>query len=227
MVVLTIAIIGTMVTNVWITTRQWREMHRQVEMMRDTLSQTERQIELTAAQLELARRNTKNAERSAAAAEAAARIAQRSLEVVERAWVGVRSFEVRKPPMPGETMIARVKWTNTGKTPAIGLSTLNRILYSPLPLEELPESVVALQVADNSDGVGRADLFPGVIMLSDNLLAITDDQFTSINQGRGWVYVIGVITYRDIFRRRHETRYCGVYLAGGLIASCSRYNSTD
>jgi hypothetical protein len=113
---------------------------------------------------------------------------------------------------PGEPLRCDVKIINSGKTLALDVVLPGTVQTSYIGLDD------AIAQAKKSSSVpppsSRA-LFPGidVNIPSETTVPLTSTQVADIESGDLNVYLIGDITYRDIYKSGYRTHYCGRYVS--------------
>jgi hypothetical protein len=160
------------------------------------------------------------ASRSAADATAAyARIAERSLFDIQRPWVLV--FSVKWPsgvfPLPADeatepqAVAIAYSYKNYGATPAwitdawalfFKTTNLNNLPTEPLYfLTTLPNEIPV--APDSPTAEVNLPLMPNIML--------TPDEIRRVERRELFLYAYGIIKYRDIHGRAHETRWGSVY----------------
>lgn len=120
----------------------------------------------------------------------------------QRAWVGIKSFEIIASITPEKSMHMNINVINTGKTPAREVKLLEcgtgdteaATLEWKCPLDD--EGIVA---------PGGQWFFASS---SDPVSQLYVDRLTA---GVQRTYYRGVIQYKDIFDKIHSTRFCAYY----------------
>jgi hypothetical protein len=158
------------------------------------------------------------------AAEAAAQQAalmEKSMKLAERAWVGATSKDMMIL-MPGIPMKVKVVFKNSGKTPAINVQTFGKLVQMN---RELPAELFERTPLPSTRERGFA-LAPNV----DSHSPFTGEipKLQMIKDKKVFVYFYGQITYEDIFRGSHWTKFCGVYdMDENAFVNCNGYNDVD
>jgi hypothetical protein len=194
------------------------------------------------------RKATKAAEKSAKAAESAAITAGKALDqskkvldaninatqLDQRAWVGV--IDVKPAPFgdtankpvylkEGFPAIFEIVITNSGKTPALKVKTL--MCVKPLlPKAKISPACNRREIPKQSVDV----IQPGehLIMSTPPSKVLNASHIDFIKNGKTIIYLFGIITYQDIFRKKHQTTFCKFLLPSlSSIASCETYNEAN
>jgi hypothetical protein len=189
----------------------------QVDVMRSDLQETMNQVELARVQAEAAKRAADAAEKSIAANLEAFRLGQ-------RAWVGVKGIRLKGERKEGERLEAVIIVENTGRTPALEV-VVQKAVSAAYPTKEALRQPV-------KGGKAIFVLAPNNNFLS--LKTVTEslsetDLRALESEKRGVFYLYGIITYKDIFDRRHETGFCAFYVkeAYPALEFCSTLNYMD
>jgi len=163
-------------------------------------------------QLDAARTSQVQAERSAKAAEASASVATLSLHISERAYVDVDAGAT-STPKAGEKLGFRAYITNSGRTPA--LDVVARFRSGITPASDTAEHAysiafgASIPVTYTSKGIiSPGGKIQSIWQTDEPLTEAVVDALTN-NQLR--LFVFADVTYKDEFRRSHETRFCGFY----------------
>jgi hypothetical protein len=135
-----------------------------------------------------------------------------ALKTSERAWMvsnSISEFPVYsslgKQPT-GQTFPARFEQTNRGRTPAWITAMGSRINLLPKGKTLPPEPTYDWATPFPPEGTvlpPNANIPQGVdITLAD---------LSNVDNGAVTFYFYGVVQYRDVFRKKHETKYCYVF----------------
>jgi hypothetical protein len=124
--------------------------------------------------------------------------------VDQRAWVGVKQMIFRGQVKPGSELFAIIQVQNTGKTPALEVS-INHTLTFSKPTKEhfakLPKIGNFGKMAIAPDGI-----YVAVQMFSGKLSEIEIEKLN-----KDIPYVVGRISYKDVFGGDHQTWFCSFY----------------
>lgn len=128
-------------------------------------------------------------------------------ELENRAWVGITGYTFSGELSAEAPFHVEVRWTNTGRTPAIQVREILKFAVSDKEPTELPP-IAPFELERNPDmapsGVG---VTPITTTLPPSLIA-------DVKLGRRWLSFVGQITYKDIFGEDvHTTTYCLLYSA--------------
>lgn len=145
----------------------------------------------------------------------------------QRAWVGavtVTDMVLKEGEFPSYTVIL----TNSGKTPALHMHAIN------MHKSWIKGKVIEFDYPNMIPGQILSDtvLQPGANSLLHSLPAqsgkLTKTQVDSITSGDYWWWVYGKLSYEDVSRRRHNTKFCFVITPDLKSAQpCSTYNEAD
>lgn len=126
----------------------------------------------------------------------------------QRAWVGVKKATI-DPVQPGKPVITSVILSNFGKTPARNIQLGARMMIPRVKMDNEAGYKLAqdelMKVEKGRGGV----LFPGAdsSILIPIRPSVKDEDMADILAGRQTIYLIGEVTYEDVFRETHFTRY--------------------
>ena len=65
------------------------------------------------------------------------------------------------------------------------------------------------------------------IIITESQGPISKSSMSLIRNRKGFVYLIGEVTYRDVFGKQHRTEVCGILDHTGLFAACEQHNYAD
>ncbi|HKV92989.1 MAG TPA: hypothetical protein VJW20_10610 [Candidatus Angelobacter sp.] len=142
----------------------------------------------------------------------------------QRAWLGPNIIALVNPPIEANKEIQiGVNYTNSGKTPAldVGGFTGRTFVVSSARLD--------FSKFHPKEKMLKNTMFPGS---SGHFLAtingLPKPVFDDLIAGNSRIYVYGMISYRDIFKREHWTHFCSWYSpeAKGFM-SCDTFNEVD
>lgn len=119
-----------------------------------------------------------------------------------RAWITVEESNITEFG-EGKPIFTRVKFVNSGKSPALKVFTFANLEIRDTPV---PEPMPPLP----TDGAGsRAVLGPqSTYTIALKLDKQTTQTIQEIIAGQKKVYVWGIVEYDDIFGVRHRTKFC-------------------
>jgi hypothetical protein len=107
---------------------------------------------------------------------------------------------------------------NLGKTPAFDLTVDDRLEVIPDPIpDQLPLS--------NPENPSRYVLGPGKNVTSGCTVHLSASDIDDVYHKRRYLASYGVLSYRDVFQQRHETRWCFYYFGGHGFTVASKHNS--
>jgi hypothetical protein len=184
-------------------------------------------------------RSTVAAQKSADAAEQSVSLTQAQAREDRRAWIEMQ-FPATIQVEAGKPVSIPVTYRNTGKTPALQLSSL--VVVQMLPLSQAPALSYALGIPRNI--VTSGILFPDSptpfsavwlnlkptpqAMYAVEQATLSADDFKRWKNGEVYFTFYGTAEYNDIFGDAHETRVCGFFGGKNNIQvptkECSDYN---
>lgn len=214
--------------------RQTRLMERQMDEARiagraaDKV--TDRQLKIAESQDEslrkMAETNKALVDSSKASAGSSARIAKSaetgvlasrdSIRLDQRAWMALETIEGKI--VADQTLRVSVRWTNSGKTPAVktkGLISIRAFKAGVEPdmsfvnVEGLPSTGLVAPNQHFRQNTTFTDIRDGVRVLYKFSAAEID----AFKAGKMFMYAYGRVTYDDMFGCHHWVRYCWVYAA--------------
>jgi len=150
-----------------------------------------------------------------------------SRELENRPWLMVIALNLARPLKVGEPPIAALTLMNKGNTPAIGVrirSTLE-IRDIPVPNPAPPVAVFGnISVPIIAPHSEAASFVPRRAALSQAEL----NDIGAMPRSRKQIYIWGVLEYRDVFGKPHNTGYCFVYQFDSThFAACEHSNYMD
>src|SRR5271165_6421679 len=156
----------------------------------------------------------------ASSSQAALSAAEESMRGDERAWVGL--------PLPSAYPLSKqeggfaIKLHNFGKTPA-----RNVLITDYVVIEDL-DQLSGIQEAESHRPISAGTLMPGNEFDTNVWFKTSPEGISSLAQGKVRAVNYALITYEDIFHRRHTTQSC-FYWQGGLQAPrpCQEFNTVD
>jgi hypothetical protein len=111
---------------------QWQEIKKQRDVMNGQLAvgiagmfQTQQMLSQSIAQTVVAGQSADAAKRAADTASKALDASRDFSRMDQRAWVGIKQFNLISPIAVGKLMTIEIEATNTGKTPALGVTLIN------------------------------------------------------------------------------------------------------
>lgn len=168
---------------------------------------------------------------------------KRNRDLEYRAYVGVKGIDFRKLPDNPALGEVIVTYVNSGRTPALNSKVMQAISIRETPLPEdagfeSPDTVQSVFV------IAPAMEFPALVALIPTSEAgkqpLTEEGQNSAKptptpvptpppvESRAKIYVYGVITYEDIFKRPHRSKFCYFNTPGTRNwAICPTHNSFD
>jgi hypothetical protein len=184
---------------------------------------------------------------SADAATSAANTATAALrlgQLDQRAWLKVEGEPTKEGKKPdaqlivGQPVLYPLQVRNMGKTSAknIDMSIFVDILDA---LQEVPLGRISNPTDDPHGHISAGIVFPNedfkhVVTRpgkDGQPLPLTDLEATAMNNGKAYLAIYGIVTYDDVFKVHHFTKFCdyrGTVGASTLkVQSCVAYNDAD
>jgi hypothetical protein len=162
-----------------------------------------------------------------------------SFEIGTRAWVLAKDAYVKptKADAPNHAIVQEgtglkgshapavsVQLVNAGHSPALGTSQNSRIEV----VASLPEDDFAMPPAAKDQLASKNVIAPDGTMAVNRAFLLSDSEYDDIFQGRRFLAAYGTVTYDDIFKRRHEMKFCYFYdHVTEKMSYCPHYNSAD
>jgi hypothetical protein len=146
--------------------------------------------------------------------------AEEARQIEQRAWVGVSLPQTY--PLTNDGGGFGIELRNYGKTPALQTFVTDYVV-----IEELDKLTGAPEAAsDRPATVGT--LMPGSAFTTDVRFKTIAEGIHSLSTGRMRVVNYALVTYEDIFHRKHTSRSC-FYWHRGLLAAlpCEDFNTTE
>ena len=155
----------------------------------------------------------------------------------QRAWITVAQ---RGDPTiaVGAVPSSSLTITDTGKTPATQIvghfyveivpngdnphfeaQTMHTTMISGIAIPNAPQVIAASR---RTSKIGKPD--------EGEALPLTTDEKTSLDDGKSWIAVHGIVWYDDVFKTRHWIKFCfwtDLKLGDYGSRSCVAYNSSD
>lgn len=169
--------------------------------------------------------------RSADAAKSAADTAATSLQIDQRAWVGLVkvSFSESTPRISaGNPLDINVQFKNLGKTPAYNVVGHANATILPLTSNMWDHSVNGSRfglVQPNGDVWTTVSPF---LDFHNQPIPLSKEPIDQLKSGKLVVYVVGWMTYEDLFHNPHWVELC-YHLLNNLeaFAACDDHNGDD
>jgi hypothetical protein len=137
------------------------------------------------------------------------------------------------PIEAGKPFMAAVRIVNTGKTPALKITSFIRIAAAPANQSPDVDAIAKLPTwgPDETTSVPTGAFFPGqvqTLLIGHVDSPIPTDTLNGIISGTLTVYIIGEIHYRDVFNSQHMTTFFMVYNPEAkAFAFCPTHNDAD
>ena len=131
-----------------------------------------------------------------------------------RAWIGLANG-FHGGIKAGLKLECELRFVNTGRTPAINVSSKYYILYRPqnFDIDSFDKSKL-LKIPGPSPSQGT--LSPGAIatVLANSGATLSEAEASQLISGTLAAYIFGYVRYKDVFGTSHETEYCYVVEPG-------------
>jgi hypothetical protein len=148
----------------------------------------------------------------------------------QRAWVGVRTFDML-PPEVSKPLSIKLAITNSGKT--VGTITSTVVTVYPSFSQDIHKYLAShewrvIQKSRESAPAVPTVVFPGFdfTLPLESKGPVIGDQADLIRSGKVFVYVVGEIYYSDVFGASHNTAFCVMY-ARTRFEMCREHNSAN
>jgi hypothetical protein len=157
---------------------------------------------------------------AASSTQAALAAAQETTRTDQQAWVGL--------PLPMAYPLSKegggfvIKLRNFGKTPALNVRITDYVVIEDL------DQLDGMQERESNRPMAAGTLMPGSEFDTEIGFKTSPEGLTSLAQGKVRAVNYTLITYEDIYHRRHVTQSC-FYWHGGLHAPlpCDRFNTVE
>lgn len=220
---------------------QWQSISGQLDEMKSSGNQIERQLMLSTAQLIVANRAAGSAQRQADAAQQSVKAVQRQMWIDQRPWLFVPVSSAKPEVFDlGKDIADEIFIVNSGKTLARNVVTTFRV-HMLLTGEELKFDYSNHFFPPIISNMGT--IFPNEAPRSLRLAVVTmkggkkvtvrlpkRDFDLLANNGEHAIY--GIIKYDDMFGHHHWIHYCGGVIPvtafpNAPSKSCVEYNDAD
>ena len=141
--------------------------------------------------------------RQADAATQQVEIAKKQLHSDQRAWVTVNKANITHNIVAGSQVGFVIEITNTGKTPALDVSTAVNIHMRPQITQEILDGIVITNQPHSRAVIGPG----GSVTINQEVGICTPKQFEEFQSGFV-LFVYGSVFYEDIFKQKHITTFC-------------------
>ncbi|MGA3071198.1 MAG: hypothetical protein ABSD43_13375 [Terracidiphilus sp.] len=179
-----------------------------------------------------------------------AQIAEAQLRIDDRPWLKVEVTN-DNPLGAGKPVVAGVRITNIGKTPATQVMIVTKVAVIPVNKEpDLPDHMLAPKMEMYNPPVGTTGKSAGagnvtimaVIYPTDHedivarrladaaeypAFPLSIQEATDINAKKDWVMVFGEVWYTDILGQIHWTRFCADATTNANSENCFKYSALD
>jgi hypothetical protein len=149
----------------------------------------------------------------------------------QRAWVGIMgnvrpgNYTDRLFLTFGSRTTFSIPMGNSGKSPALKVRFLSKVdsYRTDIPFHtNYEQPIVFHSVTVIQPGAST------IVPTAPITVPVTQAAIDSVTGGHAILYLYGIVTYEDIFKRPHRTTFC-MYLLPSLdtLASCSTYNEAN
>jgi hypothetical protein len=157
---------------------------------------------------------------AASSTQAVLAAAQETTRVDQQAWVGL--------PLPTAYPLSKegggfaIKLRNFGNTPALNVRITDYVVIEDL------DQLDGMQEGESTRPMAAGTLMPGSDFDTDIGFRTSPEGVTSLAQGKVRAVNYAIVTYEDIYHRKHITQSC-FYWHGGLHAPlpCDRFNTVE
>lgn len=151
-----------------------------------------------------------------------------TLQHDQRPWVGLK--ELQNPFIqPGVPIQVTAILLNSGKSVALNTKADLAIVRDP-SRRQLDQIVGAAQATMSEITHSTSTVFPGSIssITASTKEAVDEKEIRQIKEKAILVYLVGSISYRDVFEQSHTTSFCLRYEPrGNGFDHCEKYNTAD
>jgi hypothetical protein len=163
----------------------------------------------------------------------------KSFEIGTRAWITPKTANIKptKSDRPNHVIVQEGNGIKDSRTPAISVELVNAG-HSPAldvsgifrceVLDRLPIDDYIFPPTPKDQVASKNIVGPDVTFANNSGVLLSEPQFEAVAQGKQFLAVYGEITYDDIFKSPHKTRYCYFYdYITEKMAFCPHFNSTN
>lgn len=189
-----VAAVGTYAYFAW---AQWKVLSEQAKAFQQNLSDTRLAADAARQSADAAKQSADAAEQASRAEKTALIASARPYLITDKVWLTARL-------VVGAKAIGLVKFTNTGKLPALNFHAGGRFKVR----DSLPGKLVA-----SGQPPSLLDIVPGgsrMIETSSDA-AITEDEMEAVRSGEKSLYGYGIVVYEDGFGNQIAEPFCQVY----------------
>jgi hypothetical protein len=179
------------------------------------------QSEASISAAKAAKQSAEAALKSVKIAEENINIARQSLTVVNRAYVWVDKFKIKKFMLDNKAIV-EVKFHNYGATPAYGFNGTVSMKFTRTKLGVNPR-IVKEQEQILSKSVLSSDQTTHFTVHSKRTISTEHKQ--ALKERRLFWYIYGKVEYDDIFGTKHMATFCAEYKPEkAFFVFCDKYN---
>lgn len=150
---------------------------------------------------------------AAKAAQDAVELARESAQIDQRAWVVIKAASFDKAISAGDPHTLNLVMTNIGKTPA---NNVDIYFWTAISDETDPDKLPRPESSQHpSQGVAAPNVD---IMVPASPVKLNAEQVAALTTGTLKYFAYGHISYRDVFGKKHTTKFCLFnYPTGGQL----------
>jgi hypothetical protein len=202
-------------------------MQQQLDAIRVTIYQNRELVRQSIRQTKAAETSSNAAKSAAHTAEATLTSSGRSFFFENRPYVVVDNVAFIDTPRPEVKMRARVNFINAGKTPALDVRAFGIIVTADTEED-------AIRVLKDRRPTGRIGSSIGIgpggatVLEFAHSSGYSKEQAALIDADKLHIYVLGIVTYRDIFENRIlESGFCYFRQPNTLAGGCSNLSGQN
>jgi hypothetical protein len=157
---------------------------------------------------------------AARSTQAARAVVQETTWADQQAWLGIALPTAY--PLTKEGGGFAIKLQNSGKTPALNVRITDYVVIEDL------DQLNGMQESSSNRPMAAGTLMPGSEFSTDIGFRTSPEGVTSLAQGKVRAVNYALVTYEDIYHRRHTTQSC-FYWYGGLHTPlpCEGFNTLE
>jgi len=146
--------------------------------------------------------------------------AHKSFEAGTRAWVIAEQSEIvpTASDAPHHAVVQEGRGLKDSRSPAISVSFTNTGKSPAFNVYQKTFFNVFDKLPDNSYNIPQSEQRPSTTVLGPNqsiavkhAQVLSEDQYHAVRNGSLFIVIVGDLTYDDIFKKTHETKYCLFY----------------
>jgi hypothetical protein len=146
-----------------------------------------------------------------------------TIKITERAWVGIHAVSAQVEI--GKPIITTVEFINTGKTPAINLTTR---AVGEAVVKNSPPDYTKEGYSIDSKGIVYPQQKIRISLKDSTQPPLNQVGFDQVEKGDALIYVHGRVNYSDVFGKDHWFTYCFLYEPDRkTVSAYKEHNDTD